>query len=202
MSLEEREAKKKAARAKLIKSKKGTFAESSYKKSLYTTGVYSLDKKLYGGLPFGKMVEIFGKNSSGKTSLALKAASQVNNINYETGETDFSRKNPCSVAYLDLENSFDDVWASKLGFERYEYGNDVDEVMGGDTVGDVVKDFIDDDLYSMIIIDSLDAMFPINVLEHDMETNDMGLRAKTLYRAIRKWLVSLAKSYQRNEGCR
>jgi recombination protein RecA len=133
------------------------------------------------------------------TSLALKAAGEINKINYETGAMDLSYENPCSALFLDLENSFDTVWAKKLGFDRDNYGNDVDEISGGDVASDVVCDYIRDDAYSMIIVDSLDSFFPATVLESDMETNDVGLRAKTLYRGLRRWQTALMHSYKRNK---
>lgn len=196
-TFEDRQALKLAKRQELMK-KNALFNESDYKKHLYSTGSYILDSNLYGGLPFGKPIEIFGPESSGKTSLTFKMAEQVNRINYDSGELDLEYSNPCSVAFIDLEHAFDHEWAFNLGFDPDNYGNNVDSIIGGDTVGDIVKDYIDSDMYSMIIIDSLDSMFPVKVLEEDMETNDIGLRAKTLYRAMRKWIVSLAKSYKRH----
>jgi RecA/RadA recombinase len=200
LTFAQRQELKELARQKIVDASKGRFNDAMYEKTQFSTGIYALDKKTHGGLPFGKPIEVYGENSSGKTTLALKSAAEVNKINYDTGKLDLSFSNPCSAAFLDLEASFDTDWALKLGFDRYAHGNNVDDILGGDTTGDVVKDFIDSDMYSMIIIDSLDRMFPIDVLESDMECNDVGLRAKTLYRAMRRWLVSLTKSYKRNKG--
>jgi len=150
------------------------------------------------GIPAGKILEIYGKESSFKTTTALRIASEVNKVNYETGQLDVHHEDPCGVCFIDLEQSFEENWARNLGFDASLEVNDIDRVTGGDTVGDLVANYIREDLYSLIIIDSLEGMFPVTVLEGDMDTNEMGLRAKTIYKAVRKWLPALGESAARN----
>lgn len=201
MDFEERMEKRNKKRAEIQKVKGDFFQKSMYEKHLFSTGIYRLDQALNGGGVFGKIIEIFGEQSSGKTSLAFKIAEQINLINYDTGEFDPNHANSLSTAFLDIEQSFDSDWARQCGFDEDLYGNSADEVLGGDTCSDIVQSFIDDDLYSCIIVDSLDAFYPVALLdEGDSSTNDTGLRAKTLYRAVRKWVASYMKSYRRNKG--
>lgn len=201
ISLEDRLNKRSQKREELIKKRKGTVRESCYTKMQCSTGVYPVDKALYGGVPFGRMIEIYGDNSSGKTTLATIILSQVNKINYETGELDLTYSNPCSTLFVDMEDTSDAEWEKKLGYHRELYGNNVDYVAGGDVACDVVKDFINDDLYSAIVIDCTDQFYPLDVLEAEIATNDLGMRARTLYKACRKWQTALAMSQYRNKNC-
>ena len=131
---------------------------------------------------------------------AYKAMAQCNRVNYETGEIDDTYENPCSTCLFDLELTSEPDWERKLGYFRDEYGNNVDQANGGDTVHDAVLSMINDDMYSMIVIDSTYRMMPSEILEADYETTDVGRRAKCLSKCCNSWTTALFKSAKRNEG--
>lgn len=199
MSFEERQAKKEKLRKESEKKHKGKLRKRSGQKYLFPTGIYSLDRSLNGGLPRGRIIEIYGGESSGKTTNASIIASSVNTINYSTGEIDFTYEDPSSVWIGDMEDTYDPIWGRKLGFDSEKYGNDVDYVLGGDTLCDTVVDHINDDSYSLYIVDCTDQCYPSEVLEGEYAINDLGLRSRALARCMRKWQTALAKSYKRNE---
>jgi len=202
-------------RKALQKKHKDKYGIAHFEKYKLSTGIFMVDRQIGGGLAMGTLAEIMGKSSSGKTSLALRMLAEVNKINYETGEYDFTMENPCGGCFIDAEGTFgepdtesensDDTvpgeyWAQLIGFDRYKPYNTVDDVVGGDTIGDTVLSYIKDDAYSVIVIDSIESFFPSQVLEKDMEENEMGLRAKMLYKAIRKWTIALRASRKRNRN--
>jgi RecA/RadA recombinase len=178
----------------------GDHVKSDYVKHLLSTGVYALDKAFYGGLDFGMIHEFYGGESSGKTTTAIRIMAEANKVNYETGEIDLEYSNPCSAFFADMEQTADPVWEKKLGFSREKYGNDVDYISGGDIACDVIKDIIDDDLYSIVVVDCTDQFSPIKVLEADASMSAIGLKAKMIARSMRVWKHSLGKSRLRHKG--
>ena len=200
MNFEERQSLKEEKRQQMQKKSKGNLIDAIKDKYYCSTGVYNLDKALHGGIPFGRLIEYYGLQSSGKTLNAYKAMAQCNRVNYETGEIDDTYENPCSTCLIDLELTSEPAWERKLGYFRDEYGNNVDQANGGDTVHDAVLSMINDDMYSMIVIDSTYRMMPSEILEADYETTDIGRRAKCLSKCCNSWTTALFKSAKRNEG--
>jgi len=200
VTFEERMDRREKKRSELLKKKKGTFREACYIRRQVSSGNYALDKALYSGFHFGRIHEVFGGESSGKTTASLIAAAQVNKINYETGKLDLTYSNPCSVMFADMEETADESWEQKLGFMRRMYGNNVDYICGGDVACDTVKDLISDDIYSMIIVDCTDQFYPLDILEGEIGMNDLGMKARTLSKTMRKWQTALAQAQYRNKG--
>lgn len=176
----------------------GLLFTESPSKYTFSSGIYTLDKATRG-FPAGKFIGVYGPTSTGKTSLVLRLAGQVNKINWDSGEYDESLKNPCGGAFIDLEDSFDIDWALNLGFDINLPENNLSKVVGGENVGDLVKDMIDSDLYSVIITDSFESMMPLNLIDESMEQNEHGRRAQLLAKCFRKWLPALVRSGQRNK---
>lgn len=177
---------------------KDFIVEGSTPLHLFSTGVYEVDKKLHGGLPFGRCIGWYGKTSTAKTSSVLRALGEVNNINYDTGEYDLNHDNPCGTLFVDLENSFDPIWAKKLGYDEELPENEVTKVIGGENVGDTVTDAINSDLYSAIAVDSFEGMMPLVILDEGLETNEQGRRAQLLAKCFRKWIPALVKAAARH----
>ena len=199
VSLKERVAAKIIKRAELDKKRESSLVKGYFERGRVSSGVYAVDKAL-DGLCFSYFYEWFGAQSSSKSTSAQRALGEVNNINYDTGLYDPFKTNPSGTLYIDLERTYDPAWSKKVGLDPELDVNDVEYIGGGDNVGDAVLDYINSDLYSGIVIDSVEAMFPAKVLEGEMEMNDQGLRARTLYKAIRKWNDALAKACHRNRG--
>ena len=199
-SPEARVARREEKRGGYLKKRKNKQAPSSYRKYILSTGVYAMDKAYGGGLDFGAMHEIYGGESSGKTTNAIRIMSEANKLNYDTGLVDLEYTNPCSAFFADLEQTADPVWEKKLGFDRELHGNDVDYIAGGDVACDAIKDIIDDDLYSIVVVDCTDQFSPIKLLEADIEMSAIGVKGKTLARCLRVWKYSLGKARQRHRG--
>jgi RecA/RadA recombinase len=166
---------------------------------VYSTGVYSLDRALRGGIPSGRFIGIYGQQSCGKSSTALRILGEVNKINWETGEYDPTYENPCGAAFIDLEDSFKADWAKAMGFDESLEENNVFKIVGGENVGDYVRDLIDSDSYSAIVVDSFESMMPLSIVEESMETNEQGRRAQLLAKCFRKWVPAMVRSSQRNK---
>lgn len=166
---------------------------------LYSTGSYAFDRAIKG-IPSGRFIGIYGKQSCYKTSGVLRILGEVNKTNWDTGEVDENYTNPCGAMFIDLEDSFCKSWSKKVGFDEDLDENDVIKVVGGENVGDMVKDAIDSDMYSAIVIDSFESMMPLKFADESLETNEQGRRAQLLAKCFRKWIPAIVKSSSRNRG--
>jgi recombination protein RecA len=169
-------------------------------KFVFSTGVFSLDKALGGGIPRGRCILTFGPEASSKTTLAMKTAASAQLHNWDTNEIDPTYTNPTPVVFVDLEGTFDPTWASKHGLQ-----DDPDYFLlirpsAAEQAIDIVNDLIVSGQAGLIILDSLEAMVP--KAEDDRSTEDsksLGERAKLIALAYRKWNSSLTKIRARNE---
>lgn len=144
-----------------------------------STGSMTLDIALGGGYPRGRVVEIYGPESSGKTTLALHALSEVQ----KTGGV---------AAFIDAEHALDPGYAERLGV-------DVDEMLvsqpdSGEMALDVVDQLVRSNAVDMVVVDSVAALVPRAELEGDMADMQMGLQARLMSKAMRKVTGSLSKS--------
>lgn len=149
--------------------------ESTHDVETISTGSLVLDSLLGGGLARGRIVEIYGPEASGKTSLALTAVGNV-------------QKRGGTAAFIDLENALDPRYARVLGVDtdnlylsQPEYAEQAFELI----IQLVQSTFVD-----IIVLDSLAALVPKAELEGDMEDQHVGLQARIISRALRK-LVGL-----------
>eukprot|EP01036_Dinobryon_divergens_P029113 gene29113-38174_t len=143
------------------------------------SGSMTLDIALGGGYPRGRVIEIFGPESSGKTTLALHAVAEVQ----RTGGT---------AAFVDAEHALDPLYARNLGV-------DVDELLCsqpdcGEMALDVVDKLVRSSAVDIIVVDSVAALVPRVELEADMADQQMGLQARLMSKALRKITGSLSKS--------
>lgn len=146
------------------------------------TGIFTIDYIVGGGIPVGKVTEIYGGYSSGKSTLSLKIADAF-----------LRRFDDSKVALVDFEDSFDSSWASKIVCDL----DRVDVVKPA--YGEVGLDFIIDSIekksnYSLYIIDSLAAVVP--AMEADASTHDslIGAQARLVSKFSRRLLVAKYKS--------
>lgn len=145
-----------------------------------STGAFALDAALgIGGLPRGRIVEIFGPESSGKTTLALHAVSECQTI----GGT---------AAYVDAEHALDPVYAKKLGV-------DVEELLisqpdTGEQGLEIVDMLVRSGSVDMIVIDSVAALTPRAEIEGEMGDSHMGLQARLMSQALRKLTGNITRS--------
>ncbi len=145
-----------------------------------STGSLSLDLALgVGGLPRGRVIEIFGPESSGKTTLSLSVVAQAQ----KTGGV---------CAYIDAENALDVAYAKKLGVK-------VDELLisqpdTGEQALEIVDMLMRSGGVDVIIIDSVAALTPRAELEGDMGDSHMGLQARLMSQALRKLTANIKRT--------
>lgn len=144
-----------------------------------SSGSYSLDLVLGGGYPRGRVTEIYGPESSGKTTLALHAIAEVQ----KTGGT---------AAFIDAEHALDPVYAQSLGVK-------IDDLFvcqpdSGEMALDIVDQLVRSAAVDIVVIDSVAALVPRAELEGDMGDMQVGLQARLMSKALRKITGSLNKS--------
>jgi recombination protein RecA len=145
---------------------------------------FYLTELLGGGYPRGRMIEIYGQEASGKTSLSCYLAGQCQKHYFED-----KRRNGV-VAYVDVEHALDPAYAKVFGL-------DVDNVIfsqpdSAEQALDIVVDLVESDMVDMIVLDSVAALSPQAELDGEMGDNQMGLLARLMGKACRK-LQSLMK---------
>lgn len=145
-----------------------------------STGSLGLDLALgVGGLPRGRIVEIFGPESSGKTTLCLETIAQC-------------QKNGGVCAFIDAENAFDPIYARKLGVK-------VDELLvsqpdTGEQALEICDTLVRSSGVDMVVIDSVAALVPKAEIEGDMGDNHVGLQARLMSQALRKLTGNIKKT--------
>ncbi|MEY3431299.1 MAG: recombinase RecA [Bacillota bacterium] len=144
------------------------------------TGSLSLDMALgVGGYPKGRIIEIFGPESSGKTTLALTAIAEA-------------QKRGGRAAFVDAEHAIDPVYAKKLGVN-------IDELIlsqpdNGEQALEIVEMLAHSNAIDLIIVDSVAALVPQAELDGMMADNQVGLQARLMSKAMRKLAAVLNKS--------
>lgn len=132
-----------------------------------------------GGYPKGRVVEIYGPESSGKTTLALHAIAE-------------SQKNGGTAAFIDAEHALDPVYAAGLGVDID--GLLVSQPDSGEMALDIVDKLVRSAAVDVIVVDSVAALVPRAELEGDMSDTQIGLQARLMSKAMRKITGSLALS--------
>lgn len=144
-----------------------------------STGALTLDAALGGGFPKGRVVEIYGPESSGKTTLALHAAAEA-------------QKNGGNAAFIDVEHALDPSYAAAVGVNVKDLY--VCQPDSGEMALDVVDKLVRSSAVDVIVVDSVAALVPRAELEGDMSDSQIGLQARLMSKAMRKITGSLALS--------
>jgi recombination protein RecA len=148
--------------------------------SVIKTGAITLDLALgIGGIPRGRIVEIFGPESSGKSTLATHIVASA-------------QKNGGLAAYIDAEHALDPSYAAKIGVN-------LDELMisqpdSGEEALNIAEMLARSNALDVIVIDSVAALVPKSELEGEIGDSFMGLQARMMSQALRKLTASLSKS--------
>jgi recombination protein RecA len=144
------------------------------------TGSLSLDLALGGqGVPRGRIIEIFGPESSGKTTLALHVAAEAQKVGG-------------IAAMIDAEHAFDPTWAKKLGVELETLL--VSQPTSGEEAMQITEMLIKSNAVDVIIIDSVAALVPRQELEGEIGDSHVGLQARLMSQSMRKLTGAIAKS--------
>jgi recombination protein RecA len=145
-----------------------------------STGSLGLDIALgIGGLPRGRVVEVYGPESSGKTTLALHVIAEA-------------QKNGGTAAFVDAEHALDPIYARKLGV-------DVDELIvsqpdTGEQALEIVDTLVRSNAVDVLVVDSVAALVPRAEIEGEMGDSHVGLQARLMSQSLRKLTGSISKS--------
>jgi recombination protein RecA len=147
---------------------------------VYSSGSIGLDIALgIGGLPKGRVVEIYGPESSGKTTLTLHLIAEV-------------QKKGGTAAFIDAEHAFDAVYAQKLGVDTDNLL--ISQPDCGEQALDIAEHLIRSGAIDVCVIDSVAALVPRSELEGDMGDSKMGLQARLMSQALRKLTGTISKT--------
>ncbi|TKJ37563.1 recombinase RecA [candidate division LCP-89 bacterium B3_LCP] len=145
-----------------------------------STGALSLDYALgVGGIPRGRVIEIFGPEASGKTTLALHILAEAQN-------------NGGNTAFIDAEHALDAVYAKKLGVN-------IDDLLvsqpdHGEQALEIADTLVRSGALDVVVIDSVAALVPKAEIEGEMGDHHMGLQARLMSQALRKLTATVSKS--------
>ena len=148
--------------------------------SAVSTGSLSLDFALgIGGIPRGRITEIYGPESSGKTTIALHVVAEV-------------QKQGGIAAFIDAEHALDPVYAKKLGVDTNELL--VSQPDCGEQALEIAETLVNSGAIDIIVIDSVAALVPRQEIEGDMGASHVGVQARLMSQAMRKLSGAIAKS--------
>ena len=144
------------------------------------TGALSLDLALgIGGIPRGRVIEIYGPEAGGKTTLSLHIAAQA-------------QKNGGIVAFIDAEHALDPVYASKIGVNTDELL--ISQPDSGEQALEIAEKLVSSGAVDLIIVDSVAALVPQAEIEGEMGDAHVGLQARLMSQALRKLTSLLNKT--------
>jgi recombination protein RecA len=150
------------------------------KMAIIPTGCLSLDLALgIGGIPQGRIVEIYGPESSGKTTLTLHIAAEC-------------QRQGGTVAFVDAEHALDTAYAAKLGLDVPN--TLISQPDSGEQALEITDMLVRSGAVNLLIVDSVAALTPKAELEGDMGDSHMGLQARLMSQALRKLTGSISRS--------
>ena len=145
-----------------------------------STGCLTLDVALgIGGIPQGRIIEIYGPESSGKTTVALHCVAEV-------------QKKGGTAAYVDAEHALDPIYASKLGVNLDDLY--ISQPDSGEQALEIVETLVRSGAIDIIVIDSVAALTPQAELDGDMGDSHVGMQARLMSQALRKITAATSKS--------
>ena len=145
-----------------------------------STGSIGLDAALgVGGYPKGRIIEIYGPESSGKTTLAIHAIAEA-------------QKQGGIAAFIDVEHAFDRFYAEKLGVNTADLL--VSQPDNGEQALEIADNLIRSGAIDIIVIDSVAALTPKSEIEGDMGDSKVGLQARLMSQAMRKLTATISKT--------
>ncbi len=145
-----------------------------------TSGSVAIDNALgVGGFPRGRLVEIFGPESSGKTTLTLHIIAEA-------------QRAGGAAAFIDAEHALDPIYAAKLGVDTENLI--ISQPDYGEQALEIAQALVNSQAFDVIVIDSVAALTPKAEIEGEMGDNHMGLHARMMSQALRKLTASVSKA--------
>ena len=145
----------------------------------FSTGSLGLDIALGGGLPKGRIIEVYGPESSGKTTLTLHAVAEI-------------QKQGGTAAFIDAEHALDPQYAGRIGVDVANLL--VSQPDNGEQALEIVETLVRSNAVDLIVVDSVAALVPQAEIEGDMGDAHMGLQARLMSQALRKLTGVINKS--------
>ena len=146
---------------------------------LLPSGSLSLDLALGGGYPKGRIIEIYGPESSGKTTLALHAIAEI-------------QKQGGQAAFIDAEHALDPAYAKKIGVDTANLL--ISQPDNGEQALEICETLVRSNAVDLIVVDSVAALVPQAEIDGDMGDSQMGLQARLMSQAMRKLTGIISKS--------
>lgn len=146
---------------------------------LLPSGSLSLDLALGGGYPKGRIIEIYGPESSGKTTLALHAIAEI-------------QKQGGQAAFIDAEHALDPAYARKIGVKTEDLL--ISQPDNGEQALEICETLVRSNAVDLIVVDSVAALVPQAEIDGDMGDAQMGLQARLMSQAMRKLTGIISKS--------
>lgn len=146
---------------------------------LISSGALSLDLALGGGYPKGRVIEIYGPESSGKTTLTLHAIAEI-------------QKQGGTAAFVDAEHALDPAYARRVGVDTDNLL--VSQPDNGEQALEIVETLVRSNAVDLVVIDSVAALVPQAEIEGEMGDSHMGLQARLMSQALRKLTGIINKS--------
>ena len=146
---------------------------------LLPSGSLSLDLALGGGYPKGRIIEIYGPESSGKTTLALHAIAEI-------------QKQGGQAAFIDAEHALDPAYAKKIGVKTEDLL--ISQPDNGEQALEICETLVRSNAVDLIVVDSVAALVPQAEIDGDMGDAQMGLQARLMSQAMRKLTGIISKS--------
>lgn len=146
---------------------------------LIPSGALSIDLALGGGYPKGRIIEIYGPESSGKTTLTLHAIAEI-------------QKQGGTAAFIDAEHALDPAYAKKLGVDTDNLL--VSQPDSGEQALEIAETLVRSNAVDLVVVDSVAALVPQAEIEGDMGDSHMGLQARLMSQALRKLTGIINKS--------
>lgn len=146
---------------------------------LIPSGALSLDLALGGGYPKGRIIEVYGPESSGKTTLTLHAIAEI-------------QKQGGTAAFIDAEHALDPSYARRLGVDTDNLL--VSQPDNGEQALEIAETLVRSNAVDLIVVDSVAALVPQAEIEGDMGDSHMGLQARLMSQALRKLTGIISKS--------
>ena len=146
---------------------------------LFSSGALSIDLALGGGFPKGRILEIYGPESSGKTTLSLHAIAEI-------------QRQGGTAAFIDAEHALDPQYAKRLGVDIENLF--VSQPDNGEQALEICETLVRSNAVDLVVVDSVAALVPQAEIEGDMGDSHMGLQARLMSQALRKLTGIINKS--------
>lgn len=144
-----------------------------------STGSLAIDSIIGGGLPYGRVIEIYGPEASGKTSLALTAVGNV-------------QKSGGNAFYIDVEHALDPVYARRLGVNTAKLG--FSQPSYAEQALNILNEIVKSGVYDIVVLDSVASLTPRAELSGTMDDNSVGLLARKMGQALRMITPAASKT--------